>query len=126
MKQADLPVCGPNGDPIPHTDLRLNELVFVADASGDGWSVARLLPEMKATITEEDGSTEETTETPSSVFTRVMIPTTFWEPHPRWAEGREPSEGLSADDLAQQEQGFWSQQDYYSWQIGRASCRERV
>ena len=54
MKKADLPSCGPNGEPIPYADLRMNQVVFVVDASGDGWSVARLLPEIKATITEED------------------------------------------------------------------------
>ncbi len=75
VRKTDLPVCGPNGDPIPYTDLRLNELVFFVDASGDGWSVARLQPEMKVTMTERDATTTEMTEKPSGVFIQVVIPT---------------------------------------------------
>ena len=51
LKKTDLPSCGPNGEPIPYADLRMNQVVFVVDASGDGCSVARLLPELKATLT---------------------------------------------------------------------------
>ena len=58
---------------------------------------------------------EETVEKLSGTFLQVFIPTTTWDPHKLWADGHEPSDGFSADDLARQEQGLWSQQDYYSW-----------
>ncbi len=59
MKKSEMPGDGPNGEPIPYADLRLNQPVFLVDSSGDGWSVARFIPEETVTYRHEDGSTEK-------------------------------------------------------------------
>ena len=45
-----------------------------------------------------------------------MMPTTFWEPHPHWRDGLEPHEGISAHDLARQEDGYWSEEDFFAYE----------
>ena len=57
MKKSEMPGDGPNGESIPYADLRENQPVFLVDSSGDGWSVARFIPEETVTYRHEDGST---------------------------------------------------------------------
>ena len=57
----------------------------------------------------------DTIEKPTGVFLQVMIPTTYWEPHRDWQHGLEPYEGISADDLVQQENGYWSKEAFFAY-----------
>ena len=47
---------------------------------------------------------------------QVVIPTTYWEPHREWQDGPEPHEGISAHDLARQEDGYWSEEDFFAYE----------
>ena len=116
LNKDDMPGDGPNGESITYADLREGQPVFVVDKSGDGWSVARFLPEGTITHIYDDGSTDVDRRTPSVVFIQAMIPTSFWEPNPDWANGREPKNGLSATDVARQAIGAWSRDPEHVWE----------
>ncbi len=81
LNEKDLPPCGSDGSAIPHTDLRKNQAVFVVDSSGDGWSIARVQPELNVSMANEDGTRRDSIEKVTGVFLQVVIPTTYWEPH---------------------------------------------
>ncbi len=83
----------------------------MVDCSGDGWSVVRFRPEINVKMRDA----EETVEKVTGTFLQVFIPTTTWDPHKLWADGQEPRDGFSADDLARQEQGLWSEEHFYAW-----------
>jgi hypothetical protein len=114
LKKVEMPGDGPNGESIAYADFRRNQPVFAVDKTGDGWTHCRFLPEETIMVKQEDGTEVEERRKPSTVFAHAMIPTLHWDPHPDWADGREPATGLPAcDEERETDRNLWSRDSNY-------------